>query len=211
MYDFLAQKIIQFRGSLEGMITEDDIFRSPQSSISNINYHPSLNNKFRKRIMGKPLQFDQSKLAKLNKMAFSGNRRNDSSENSNYKIPNIGKPLKSHVIRSNRSSKNLKNSNKGSSTTRNRQVSVNQSYNGMPKLKENYLSTNSRLNLHDMQNEMYEYNGLNNTIDIQNGVSKSHLISPRADSNELIFKLQRKIANLKEMLAERESEIEWIK
>lgn len=193
------------------MYAEDDIFRSPQSSISNVNYNPSLNNKFRKRIMGKPLQFDQQKIAKLNKMALAGNKRNDSSENSNYRIPSISKPIKSQVIRTNRSSKNLKNSNKGSSTSRNRQVNVNQSYNGMPKLRENYLSTNSRLNLHNMQDEMYEYSGLNNTIDLPNGISNSHMISPRADSNDLIFKLQRKIASLKEMLAERESEIEWIK
>lgn len=193
------------------MYAEDDIFRSPQSSISNVNYNPSLNNKFRKRIMGKPLQFDQQKIAKLNKMALSGNKRNDSSENSNYRIPSISKPIKSQVIRTNRSSKNLKNSNKGSSTSRNRQVNVNQSYNGMPKLRENYLSTNSRLNLQNMQDEMYEYSGLNNTIDLPNGISNSHMISPRADSNDLIFKLQRKIASLKEMLAERESEIEWIK
>ena len=47
---------------------EEDIFRSPQSSISNANFQPSLNAKFRKRVVGKPLQFDKNKIAKLNKM-----------------------------------------------------------------------------------------------------------------------------------------------
>ena len=189
---------------------EEDIFRSPQSSISNANFQPSLNAKFRKRVVGKPLQFDKNKIAKLNKILVFANRRNDSSD-STYKIPSISKPIKTQGLRTNRSSKNLKNSSKGGNTSRNRHTNVNLSYNGMPKLRENYISSNSRLNMQNMPNDMYEYSGLNNTIDLPNSLSKSQLISPRSDSKETIFKLQRKITELKELLADRESQLEWIK
>ena len=65
--------------------------------------------------------------------------------------------------------------------------------------------------MQNMPNDMYEYSGLNNTIDLPNSLSKSQLISPRSDSKETIFKLQRKITELKELLADRESQLEWIK
>ena len=45
--------------------------RIPQYNLTNMNYYPSLNNKFRKRIMSKPIRFNQQKLSKLNKLALS--------------------------------------------------------------------------------------------------------------------------------------------
>lgn len=61
-----------------------------------------------------------------------------------------------------------------------------------------------------MSNEMY-YNNLSNTIDVNGGLRNSMYVQPQSDVNEKILMLQRKVNELKECLADRESQLDWIK
>lgn len=115
------------------MYNDKDVFMSPPSSNGSMNYHPSLNNKFKKRMMKKPIHIERKRNSKISQIAQSSNR-NDSSDSAN-KIPSIGKSLKSVSSRNSKMNRMLKNASKGSSTSRGRHLHNNQSANMMPQLK----------------------------------------------------------------------------
>lgn len=126
---------------LDNLLDDEEPFMSPQSSAANMNFKPSLNNKFKKRLFNKPLQLDQRRLSRLNQALAS--YRNESSDSS-YKIPSINKPL---AGRSSRVAKLLKSNTKSLNTSRNRNLSINMSGNGIPHLREQLRMSNGNPNL----------------------------------------------------------------
>jgi len=134
---------------------DEEYMLSPQSSTLNTGYNPSLNNNFKRRVVQKPLQIQNRRSSRLNYGTASG--RNESSE-SNNKIPSIHRNLKNmNYLKQNKVPKLFKNGQKSVRTSRNSQMAINQSYNGVPKLKEKFQLS---------KNDMGELDGLNSTVDL---------------------------------------------
>jgi len=180
---------------------DEDFLISTPSSPSNLNFY-NAGSSFRKRLMQKPLNFDPKKSI-LSKPASKKNLFNDNIESSN-KIPSIHRQCKNQSLsKETRINRILKNTNKGGSTARN--VGVNQSLQNIPSLKQKLAMKNDLGYLYSSRNNLYDIG--NTTIDLgANAESRNFFISPRNGTNETIFRLQRKVNELKELLAESQSQ-----
>jgi len=176
---------------------DEEYMLSPQSSTLNTGYNPSLNNNFKRRVVQKPLQIQNRRSSRLNYGTASG--RNESSE-SNNKIPSIHRNLKNmNYLKQNKVPKLFKNGQKSVRTSRNSQMAINQSYNGVPKLKEKFQLS---------KNDMGELDGLNSTVDLSGSLTQRNLfLSPNRESDGNILSLQFKINQLKEQVSDRDSQI----
>lgn len=189
----------------------DDInLMSPDSSHGNMNFNPSLNNNFKRRMMNKPLQLDQRRLSKLHQATLSSTR-NDSSDG-NYKIPSIHKHKNSNVIRNAKLAQKLNKNGSGKalSTSRNRNLHINQSFNGkIPKLK--YMPNGNNHNFMSPSNGQ-DMVGINNTIDIRGSQTNRNLFfSPQKDGDGSSISMQMKINELKDIIAEKDVQIDHLK
>lgn len=97
--------------------------------------------------------------------------------------------------------------NKGSSTSRNRNSGVNQSFNVVPKLKEAFMMGGSKNNL-GLKEELA---GLNSSLDMSARTSRNRFFSPGDDLSNSKYTIQRKMGELKDTLADKESELEYLK
>jgi hypothetical protein len=78
-------------------------------------------------------------------------------------------------------------------------MAINQSYNGVPKLKEKFQLS---------KNDMGELDGLNSTVDLSGSLTQRNLfLSPNRESDGNILSLQFKINQLKEQVSDRDSQI----
>lgn len=173
-----------------------------------MNYYPSLNNKFRKRIINKPIRFNPQKIANLNKMTLTNgmveNLDNDSLTRSNLK------PSRAHLLKNIGPNKIIKHMSKGGSTSRNLQSYGNQSYYSIPRLKDSFLLNTSRPNLNPVPSDSY-YSNFNSSFDLNETARNGGLRMPISNVNESVLAMQRKVNDLKELLADRESQLDWVK
>lgn len=171
---------------------EDDVLYEPPSSSSNMNFFNPVqsykNGKSRRHI-----NFDNKRLS-ISKPVNGRNGFNELNESSS-KIPNIHR---NHKVQNGnklnlRNSRMSKEGSKGASTSRN--THLNQSYNQMPSIKQKLA----------MKNDPEAF--LSPRLD----ESYQKFASPRYGTNEMIFRLQRKVNELKEMLAESQSQCDFLK
>lgn len=158
--------------------------------------------------MSKPIRFNPQKLAKLNKMALT-NGMVESFDNDNL-IRSHLKPSRAHLLKNGGPSKVLKSMNKGGSTSRNLQTLENQTHYSIPRLKENYLLNTSRPNLRPVPSDLY-YGSLNSSFDLNETARNGGFLVPMPNVNESVLSMQRKVNDLKELLADRESQLDWVK
>lgn len=194
----------------DNTIDEDESLPNTRPGVGNMNFNPALNNKFRKRAFAKPLQLDRRKASQLQKQLMN-NQANDSDEDNSYKIPNINK----NSVNSSRMSRILnKNLSKGPSSTRNRNMTINQSLGNMSRLRDSLGGGSGNINVGLFTNDSDENIGLHNTIDPRGHGSYSHrkpFITPRKESSENMIQLSRKIAELKELITEKDAQIDFLK
>ena len=184
---------------------DEEMTFSPPSST--MNYNPSLNNNFKRRIVNKPLQLQNRRGSRFSKERLSS-VYNESSEGST--IPNIHRKH-NHPQTKLKVGKLFKNGKAPLSTSRNRNMPLNQSYNGVPKLKEKFTG-NINPNFLNNSNEGLDFGGINNTIDLSGNATQRNLYFPALkDSNGIVFNLQKQIVGLKEQLSEKDSELTQVK
>lgn len=193
----------------DNTLGDEDSFLSPQLSGANMGYNPSLNTKFKRRIFNKPLQLDHRRASRLKQLHMSANR-NDSSAG-DYKIPNIHRNLKNmNYLKESKNGRMSKDSIKGGSTSRN--IPVNSSFNGPLRLKDKFLAGNVNPNFLNNSSELSELGGLTKTIDLNgSNTSRNMFFTPRKESTENMFQLQRKVNELKEMLSDKDAQWEFLK
>lgn len=194
------------------MMKEDNEFMSPKPPSSNLNFHPSLSNKFRKRMFDKPIQLNLGGMTRGNNMVLASARYEDN-DNKN-EVPSIHKTLKNSAnFKNSKLNKILQEQAKGNNTSRNRNHNINQSFNAVPRLKENLLMGNagSKLNFSGFQKDNLDLGGLNSSLDMSARSSRNKFFSPPAEGRESMMTLQRKFGELKEVLADRESQMETLK
>ena len=195
-----------------GMMKEDNEFMSPKPPSSGINFNPSLSNKFRKRMFDKPLQLNLGGINRGSNIVLAS-ARFEENDNRN-EVPNIHKTLKNAAnFKNSKLNKILQDQSKGSSTSRNRNHNINQSFNAVPRLKENFLMGPGagKINFSGFQRENMDLGGLANSLDMSARSSRNKFFSPPAEGRESMMTLQRKVGELKEVLADRESQVETLK
>lgn len=194
------------------MMKEDTEFMSPKPQGNNINFHPSLSNKFRKRMFDKPIQLNLGGMARPSNMVLASARYEDS--DSKNEVPSIHKNLKNSAnFRNSKLNKILQEQAKGSNTSRNRNHHINQSFNAVPRLKENFLmsGSGSKINFSGFQKDKIDLGGLNSSLDMSARSSRNKFFSPPAEGRDSMMTLQRRVGELKEVLADRESQVETLK
>ena len=80
----------------------------------------------------------------------------------------------------------------------------------MPRLKDRYLLETSRPNFQIAPADTY-YSSLNNSFDFNERLRNDKYLAPITNINETVLTTQRKVNELKELLADRESQLDWVK
>jgi hypothetical protein len=192
----------------DNTIDEDESLTTAQMRVGNINFNQALNNKFKKRAFGKPLQFDRRKASQLQKQLMN-NRGNESEEDISYKIPNINK----NIGNTSRMSRILnRNPSKGPVTTRNRNLAINQSLGNISRIRDSL--EKGPINLGLFTNESDDNIGLHNTIDQRGHGSYSHrkpYTTSRKEPTEYMVQMQNKIAEFKDIISKKDAQIDFLK
>jgi hypothetical protein len=192
----------------DNTIDEDESSTTAQMRTGNANFNPALNNKFKKRAFGKPLQLDRRKASQLQKQLMT-NRGNDSEEDISYKVPSINK----NGGNSSRMSRILnRNPSKGPVTTRNRNLAINQSLGNISRIRDSL--DRGPINLGLFSNDSDDNIILHNTIDPRGHGSYSHrkpFIAPRKEPTEYMVQMQNKIAEFKDIISKKDAQIDFLK
>ena len=186
---------------------DEDFMLSP-SSGSNMNfYNTGTATKFKRRVMPRAINFDSKRGSNV-KASHTKNFQNEDYL-STSRAPNIHKNVKNNSMgRANKGDKVSKlNKGKGRSTSRNN--AVNQSYN-IPSLKQKLNMNDSDFSLGTSRN-LQEGGGTHRTIERSGKSTRRLFMNPRSDANEMIYRLQRQVNELKAMLADSQAECDWVK
>ncbi len=186
---------------------EPQIFKGKLGS--NQNFHPALNSKFKKRVLNQPLKLDKRRISRFQKQLAAKQRVE--SEKNTVKIPSINPNRNSINFSSSRVSRLMKNSGKGLSTSRNRNIKLNKSLNGMPRLGDTLQPGNPSLNTLNNSNERLDVGSGRESIDPSGSRTGRKLFNFKRDGSDNPIRLQRKIKDLNKALEDKDAQINFLK
>ncbi|CAI2383697.1 unnamed protein product [Moneuplotes crassus] len=165
-------------------------------------HNPTLNQRFKKRMINQPLKLDKRRISRFQKQLAAQKRQGSDQESST--IPSIHPNL----------ANNFNKRSKGLSTSRNKNIKLNRSLNGMPRLNDSLQARNFKLNLDSMNhsNENLELSSARESFNSKPGsMTGRKLFNFKRDGSDNPIKLLRQIRELNKVIEDKDTQINFLK
>lgn len=187
---------------------EPQVFPSKRGSSNQLN--PPLNNKFKRRLINQPLKLDKKRIGRFQKQLAQNNKRKESDKGS-VKIPSINPNRNSLNVSNSRLSRLMNNNSKGFSTSRNRNLKLNKSFNALNKMNGSLPPGKLHLNTINNSHEKLEVSSRGDSFEPSGSRTGRKLFNFKRDGSDNPIKLQRQIRELNKVIEDKDTQINFLK